>query len=517
MTKELKISRLIVLFSTVISLIIITGSIVANADNTPPEFNPGDTCTSDDEGDTTTDKSLICDGDEWIFCTSGVTEIIDGKECSGGKWIEESGSTDCDKFVYSSWSSCTGGTKTRSVEEKFPLGCTTNPPASELTQTCTVTVPCTGWGTPGSWTSCVDGKRYRTVSAIPAGCTGTPTSPKPAIEETCTVDAETCDEGDKQNSDVDLCISEDWETCNSSKKGDIELDFSEICDTKWWTCNNTNEALLKNDDKAMCLEGSWIECSSIFENSVVGTKQCKSGKWQDPTTPPSNTCTNGALQNNDSELCVQHNWFKCVSALENSEVSGKQCKDGKWQDPEDDDDDDDDDDDEDGLEISKINVDPKTFNPMLSNVTIKYKVSEDALVELKIEDESNALILKLVDDEEIDGNEEQTEKWNGTNKLDSSGTAVEAGKYFYKLLAKDPTSKDIKDTKTGEITVVYSDMPLPPPGGGDNGGTGNEGQDSFSAHNNPPKKTSGTGPEALIYMVFPVATYLYHRNRRKRQ
>lgn len=54
----------------------------------------------------------------------------------------------------------------------------TQPPPGPVT-------PCTGWTT-GAWGTCTNGIQTRTVTATPAGCTGTPAG-KPAESQTCTV------------------------------------------------------------------------------------------------------------------------------------------------------------------------------------------------------------------------------------------------------------------------------------------------------------------------------------------
>ena len=92
-------------------------------------------------------------------------------------------------YTYSPWSACSGGTQTRTVASATPAGCTGTP---VLSQSCTVTPPpptaCTSWTT-GAWTPAVcdaTQTQTRTVTTTPAGCTGTPTTPMPATTQSCT-------------------------------------------------------------------------------------------------------------------------------------------------------------------------------------------------------------------------------------------------------------------------------------------------------------------------------------------
>ena len=79
--------------------------------------------------------------------------------------------------MYSTWSPCKDGKRTRTIFEKNPSGCTVENPI--LSESCTV---CTSV-TYTSWSSCVNGFQTRSVSEkSPSGCT----LDNPVIVQKCT-------------------------------------------------------------------------------------------------------------------------------------------------------------------------------------------------------------------------------------------------------------------------------------------------------------------------------------------
>ncbi len=83
----------------------------------------------------------------------------------------------CTSVMYSIWSPCKNGVKTRTIFEKNPSGCTVENPI--LSESCTV---CTSV-TYTSWSSCVNGFQTREISEkSPSGCT----LDNPVIVQKCT-------------------------------------------------------------------------------------------------------------------------------------------------------------------------------------------------------------------------------------------------------------------------------------------------------------------------------------------
>jgi hypothetical protein len=80
-------------------------------------------------------------------------------------------------YTYSAWSECQNGMRTRQVLSALPAGCTGTPDA--LTEACSAPPPSCTY-TLGPWSACVNGVRTRTVTAVPNGCT--PNNPPPASE-----------------------------------------------------------------------------------------------------------------------------------------------------------------------------------------------------------------------------------------------------------------------------------------------------------------------------------------------
>jgi hypothetical protein len=88
----------------------------------------------------------------------------------------------CTSFTYGDWSTC-NGSQFRSYTAS-PTGCNGTPPLDSIQRTCTVpTIPCLF--TYGTWTTCSNGIQTRTFSYTPFNCIGTP--PLDSTQRTCTV------------------------------------------------------------------------------------------------------------------------------------------------------------------------------------------------------------------------------------------------------------------------------------------------------------------------------------------
>lgn len=124
----------------------------------------------------------------WSTCVGGTqTRTVTGipAGCSGGATPPPSSQSCtelCTDYNTGLWSACVGGTQTRIVTG-IPTGCSggATPPASS--QSCTETVTCSSYTT-GNWSECVGGMQTRTVTGIPAGCSGGATPP--ASSQSCT-------------------------------------------------------------------------------------------------------------------------------------------------------------------------------------------------------------------------------------------------------------------------------------------------------------------------------------------
>lgn len=85
-------------------------------------------------------------------------------------------------YTYSAWSTCIGGTQTRTIVSSTPAGCVGTP---ILSQSCS-SPACTY--TYSGWSACVNSVQTRTVvTALPTGCTGTP-----VLSQSCTPPPTSC-------------------------------------------------------------------------------------------------------------------------------------------------------------------------------------------------------------------------------------------------------------------------------------------------------------------------------------
>jgi len=175
------------------------------------------------------------------------------------------------------------------------------------------------------------------------------------------------------------------------------------------------------------------------------------------------------------------------------------------------------------LKITDHTVWPKGFNPLLAETKITYEISEDAIIKVKILNDTGVTVVTLIDDEEVDEGKYDV-WWNGTDSTEDDGEVVSGGTYHYKILASDPDSEELRDSETGSINVVYTysgDFE----GEGDQTTTGEETDTAeteddqnaaiMTMQNTVDGVTSDTGPGILIYSIFPLGGFLIRKRWKK--
>ncbi|MBI4231851.1 hypothetical protein HY605_01350 [Candidatus Peregrinibacteria bacterium] len=186
-------------------------------------------------------------------------------------------------------------------------------------------------------------------------------------------------------------------------------------------------------------------------------------------------------------------------------------------------------DDDDGPPVLKLGGDedvileakayPKGFNPLTSKTQITYKLSKAVKLDLVITDLSGAEVVKIIDDKELAKGEWYV-FWEGTKNNLPTGEIVKIGTYKYVITAKNKSSGDVLDTAEGELNIVY-ELPQTNPGSPaktlpptQNGGSAGAAA-TISLQKATSGQTSETGPEILIYFLFPVGGLLYSKIRTK--
>ena len=184
------------------------------------------------------------------------------------------------------------------------------------------------------------------------------------------------------------------------------------------------------------------------------------------------------------------------------------------------------------IKIKSADIWPKGFNPSLVLTKISFETTGTALIEVEITSSTGQKVVTLIDDEEAEADKYEI-YWDGTDDPDESkGKVVPQGTYTWKVTAKDPTTKSIKDSESGTVNVVYN------PGGADfesSTGAGNSSSitstsatstSTQSAQNTQNTlamlslqgatsgETAGTGPEMLVYLFLPAAGLLLRRKKR---
>ena len=184
------------------------------------------------------------------------------------------------------------------------------------------------------------------------------------------------------------------------------------------------------------------------------------------------------------------------------------------------------------IKIKNADIWPKGFNPSLVLTKISFETTGTALVTVEIRSSTGQKIVTLVDDEEAKADKYEI-YWDGTDDpAQSKGKVVPQGEYTWKVTAKDPTSKAIKDSKSGDVNVVYN------PGGADfEGNTGSGSSNTttstsaasasaesaqnaqntlamLSLQSASSGETAGTGPGTLIYLFLPAAGLIFRRGHK---
>lgn len=158
------------------------------------------------------------------------------------------------------------------------------------------------------------------------------------------------------------------------------------------------------------------------------------------------------------------------------------------------------------IQITQASAYPPAFNPSNGEkTTITYQLSAEGVVELDILDGAEKVVVNLVDDESVLAGQPVSVDWTGTDSATGSGTVVTAGNYKYQIIAKDPTSLQMQSMATGYVQVdSVTDFEEP-------GDVTDTGYADVTLHNAPPSNTSGTGPEMLVFLLFPIGGYLINK------
>ena len=178
------------------------------------------------------------------------------------------------------------------------------------------------------------------------------------------------------------------------------------------------------------------------------------------------------------------------------------------------------------ITLTKVSLSETTFNPLVKSATFTIKTSADAKIDIKIYNKDGNIVSSPASNKDITGNKEYEVVWDGDNDAKKTLTA---GTYSYKVFAKDSTTKEIADTKTGDIilkygTTVTSDFEnINGKTSGSNSASttqttqavakpsSSNAQAVMTLQNSKEGKTAGTGPETIIYLIFPILGYTVSR------
>lgn len=163
---------------------------------------------------------------------------------------------------------------------------------------------------------------------------------------------------------------------------------------------------------------------------------------------------------------------------------------------------------DDEIEITNVQADPDSFDPIAAFTEIKYEINKDAIIEIKILKPNNDTVVTLIDDEEKDAGEYEV-KWYGREDNEEDGDSVPVGNYKFKIIAKNNTTEATEDTAEGNIEIVATaDRPDQPVT------DGNQPQATMVLQNSATGSVSDTGPGVLIYFLFPLAGYLIAKRKK---
>ena len=183
------------------------------------------------------------------------------------------------------------------------------------------------------------------------------------------------------------------------------------------------------------------------------------------------------------------------------------------------------------ITISGVYITKSKFDPNVNTPKIIYKLNRDAKVTIEILDSSEKTVVKLLDNvlqrsKNVSGLPMDQAVWfNGTVDNKEGSQTLANGTYTYKISAVNPTYETISATpKQGVVVIDTQDT------AGDLEGTGTSivkttattsttskstttplstttsktsNLAALTMQNTPPTSTSGTGPETLIYLIFP--------------
>lgn len=149
-----------------------------NTKGTTTGFYLSGTGSATDSCVTKTDGAYV---HEYFCQADGVTigweDHICINGCTNGACVQTTNPNPCTSFTYSDWSTCSGGTQTRTVLTSLPTGCTGGNPI--ISQACCLP----NWQC-GSWGTCSNGWQYK--SCTDSNYCGVTTG-KPATSQTCTI------------------------------------------------------------------------------------------------------------------------------------------------------------------------------------------------------------------------------------------------------------------------------------------------------------------------------------------
>ncbi|MBI4975708.1 hypothetical protein HZC20_03445 [Candidatus Peregrinibacteria bacterium] len=281
-----------------------------------------------------------------------------------------------------------------------------------------------------------------------------------------------------------------------SQKGIISQDFKYQCgENLTWEVIKCKEGAIRPDGSYECKNGEWI---AVVNNQQERSKQVAAKDTESP--PPILEPETGSKISRQQDAQT----LKAPPVLEPEEPPSNDVK------------------------ILTADVSPSKFNPLINEAKITYKISAAAKIDVVILDSSGKEVVKLVDNVVSDAGEYSV-WWNGTDKKDKTGKAVSEGKYTFKITAKRPegllansvsganSTNEVKDSKSGIVEAVYPKQSAdfknknPSPAKKKKKPVTSDAanaQATVVMQNSKTGKTSGTGPETLIYLIFPLAGFL---------
>ncbi|PIZ75890.1 hypothetical protein COY05_02865 [Candidatus Peregrinibacteria bacterium CG_4_10_14_0_2_um_filter_38_24] len=261
-----------------------------------------------------------------------------------------------------------------------------------------------------------------------------------------------------------------------------------------------------------CTEGQ-----KTSDNTLI----CTAGKWEVNAVPPEDesvpslTAKSGQTMTAEADATTEDESVPSLTPIK-AQADG-QAADGATTD----------------LKLTKADISSKTFNPLVNSTKFIIETSADAKVDIKIYDKANKLVVSPISNKDVNGNKEYTVYWEGN---DDAKKTLPAGTYSYKIIAKDPTTKKDADTKTGEVILKYGSTAkdfeningktsgsnsvnpadttksvTDQSASAKNAQSSSNDQATVALQNSKEGKTAGTGPETIIYLIFPILGYTMRR------